>query len=164
MGGLLGKFLTDKQAENQGVWVAYEDAVNDDGTYPEFCIKRISTNNTSYQAKVNPLLRQLDALSRKENANYNEYKKVNEKLAYLYIDEILVDWRNVKHEAVIDQEGNVVVDENGVAICEEIPFSKEKAREILGDPDFIEVLNWLMKQSTDVSNFLVSNRNKDLKF
>ena len=80
MGGLLSKFLTDKQAENQGVWVAYEDAVNDDGTYPEFCIKRISTNNTSYQAKVNPLLRQLDALSRKENANYNEYKKVNEKL------------------------------------------------------------------------------------
>lgn len=41
MGGLLSKFLTDKQAEKIGVWVEYSSVVNDDGTYPAFKIKRI---------------------------------------------------------------------------------------------------------------------------
>ena len=45
MGGLLSKFLTDKQAENQGVWVAYEDAVNDDGTYNQNKVN-INKSNT----------------------------------------------------------------------------------------------------------------------
>lgn len=163
MGGLLSKFLTDKQAEKIGVWVEYTSVVNDDGTYPAFKIKRISTSNVSYQAKINKPLREMDALAKKDNYSATEFLRINKVLAEIFVDEILVDWKNLKGSASVDENGQVIVDGEGVPVCEEVPYSKEYAKEFLCNPDTAELLKWLMEQSSDISNFLEANREKNLK-
>lgn len=169
MGGLLSKYLTDKNAEKTGVWVTYSDLVNDDGTYPRFRIKRISPANISYQAKINPELQKLSALQKKieakpdDQAVLKELSKISKQLALIFVDEILVDWKDLKQSASVDEEGNLITDVDGNPICEELPYSKETAKELLGDTDFAELLRWLMDRSSEISNFLVDNRQKDLK-
>ena len=74
------------------------------------------------------------------------------------------DWKNVKEPAETDPEtGGYICDNDGVPVCKEIPFTKANAEELLCDPDLIEVSQWLMKQSSDVSNFLIGTRETDLK-
>lgn len=168
MGGLLAKYLTDKNAEKSGVWVTYTELMNDDNTYPAFCVKRISTNNVAYQAKVTPELQKLSALQKRIESKPDDTKAISElagiskRLATIFVDEILVNWRDLKQSASVDENGATICDVDGVPVCEEVPYSKDTARELLGDPDFAEVLRWLMDQSSEISNFLVANRQKDL--
>ena len=94
---------------------------------------------------------------------YNTWQiKKSKRLATIFVDEILVGWRDLKQSASVDENGATICDVDGVPVCEEVPYSKDTARELLGDPDFAEVLRWLMDQSSEISNFLVANRQKDL--
>lgn len=169
MGGLLSKYFTDKNAEKAGVWVEYTDLVNDDNTYPTFCVKRISPTNTSYQAKITPELQKLSALQKRletkpdDNKAVEELSKISKRLANIFVDEILVGWKDLKYSAKLDEDGNMILDVDGNPICEELEYSKDTARELLGDADFAELLRWLMDQSAEISNFLADNRRNDLK-
>ena len=166
MGGLLSKYFTDKKA---GVWVEYTDLVNDDNTYPAFCVKRISPTNTSYQAKITPELQKLSSLQKRletkpdDNKAVEELSKISKRLANIFVDEILVGWKDLKYSAKLDEDGNMILDVDGNPICEELEYSKDTARELLGDADFAELLRWLMDQSAEISNFLACNRRNDLK-
>lgn len=165
MAGIFAKYVTDKKAEEDGVWVENEELVNDDDTVTAFKIKRISISNTSYQAKINEPLRRLDALNKNPN-NKNTAKDtvdIQRRLGEIYVDEILVDWRNVKKPAELDENGNFVTGDDGLPYCEEVPFSKSEAKELLCHPDRFELLNWLMQQSSDISKFLITNRDNNLK-
>lgn len=162
MGGLLDKHLTDKNAEKSGVWVRYTEEVNDDGTYPEFKIKRVTLDNVSYQSQVNKLSRRLNDLAKDPDAQSVDLEKVNRDLGVVFVDNILVDWRNVKHGATVDENGEQVRDIDGNVICEELSYSKEQAKQMFSDSNFADVLAWLMKEASEMSNFLIANRNKDL--
>ena len=119
MAGIFAKYVTDKKAEEDGVWVENEELVNDDDTVTAFKIKRISISNTSYQAKINEPLRRLDALNKNPN-NKNTAKDtvdIQRRLGEIYVDEILVDWRNVKKPAELDENGNFVTGDDGKVNC-----------------------------------------------
>lgn len=164
MGGLLSKYKTNKNKEAGGVWVTFDSVVNDDGTKPSFKVKRITVYERAYQAQITPILAQLNKLSKAENPDALEFVEVNKRLFKAYINNFLVDWKNVKEPAETDPEtGGYVCDDQGVPVCKEIPFTKANAEELLCDPDLIEVSQWLMKQSSDVSNFLIGTRETDLK-
>lgn len=164
MGGLLSKYKTNKDKEASGVWVTFDGVVNDDGTRPSFKVKRITVYERAYQAQLTPILAQLNKLGKAEIPNALEFAEVNKKLFKTYINHFLVDWKDVKYPAEINSEtGSYICDENGVPVCKEIPFTKNNAEELLCDPDLIEVAQWLMKQSSDVNNFLISNRETELK-
>ena len=164
MGGLLSKYKTNKDKEASGVWVTFDGVVNDDGTRPSFKVKRITVYERTYQAQLTPILTQLNKLSKAEIPDALEFTETNKKLFKIYINHFLVDWKDVKEPAEINPEtGSYICDDNGVPICKEIPFTKNNAEELLCDPDLIEVAQWLMKQSSDVNNFLISNRETELK-
>lgn len=164
MGGLLSKYKTNKNSEASGVWVTFEDAVNDDGTKPEFKVKRITVYDRAYQAQITPILAQLQRLAKSDTPDAAQFVDANKRLFKAYISHFLVDWRNIKEPAEVDEKtGAYICDENGIPVCKEVPFSKNAAEELLCDPDFIEVAQWLMKQSSDVSNFLIGNREENLK-
>lgn len=164
MGGLLSKYKTNKDKEASGVWVTFDGVVNDDGTKPSFKVKRITVYERAYQAQLTPILAQLNKLGKAEVPDAFEFAEVNKKLFKTYINHFLVDWNNVKYPAEINPEtGDYICDENGIPVCKEIPFTKANAEELLCDPDLIEVAQWLMKQSSDVNNFLISNRETELK-
>ena len=164
MGGLLSKYKTNKDKEASGVWVTFDGVVNDDGTRPSFKVKRITVYERAYQAQLTPILAQLNKLSKAEIPDALEFTETNKKLFKIYINHFLVDWKDVKEPAEINPEtGSYICDDNGVPICKEIPFTKNNAEELLCDPDLIEVAQWLMKQSSDVNNFLIGNRETELK-
>lgn len=164
MGGLLSKYKTNKSKESAGVWVTFDSVVNDDGTKPSFKVKRITVYERAYQSQITPILAQLNKLSKAENPDALEFIEVNKRLFKAYINHFLVDWKDVKEPAEVDPEtGGYVCDDQGVPVCKEIPFTKDNAIELLCDPDLIEVAQWLMKQSSDVSNFLIGSREDELK-
>lgn len=168
MGGLLSSILTDKNAEKTGVWVTYTDVVNDDGTYPEFCIKRVSFANSGYQAKIAKQLKILNAISEKgsdvDEKEFESLTNATQQLGIEYAKNFLVGWRNFKLSAKVDAKGKVIK-ENGVPVCDEYEYSEERAEALLSDsnPNASALLGWLTSQSSDVTNFLVDKRNKDLK-
>ena len=155
MGGLLSKYFTDKNAEKAGVWVEYTDLVNDDNTYPAFCVKRISPTLSALQKRLET--------KPDDNKAVEELSKISKRLANIFVDEILVGWKDLKYSAKLDEDGNMILDVDGNPICEELEYSKDTARELLGDADFAELLRWLMDQSAEISNFLACNRRNDLK-
>lgn len=165
MASFVSSIRADKNLENSGVWVRYTDKPNDDGTVPEFKIKRVSITNTAYQAKINPILKRIENLNASKNDDniISEVVSLNIELIRVYLDEMLVDWRNVKDDVYDPKTGERVYDNDGRLMFEEIPYSKETARELLANADAINDAKWLMEQSGNISNFLTSNRKANLK-
>lgn len=165
MASFVSSIRADKNLENSGVWVSYTDKPNDDGTVPEFKIKRVSITNTAYQAKINPILKRIENLNASKNDDniISEVVSLNIELIRVYLDEMLVDWRNVKDDVYDPKTGERVYDNDGRLMFEEIPYSKEMARELLANADAINDAKWLMEQSGNISNFLTSNRKANLK-
>jgi len=96
---LNNQFKTNKTAEIEGVWVEY--APNNDGTVPAFKIARASKTNKKYQKTLNKKI--------KPYSKALELGTMDEKLAQklyteVFIDSLLIDWRNVKVSDISDDE------------------------------------------------------------
>ena len=137
MGGILSKFRTNKDKEASGVWVTYDEVINDDGTKPMFKVRRITVYERAYQAKITPILSRLDKLGKANDPDPAQFAEENKKL--------------------------FKADDEGIPICKELPFSRDAAIELICNLDAIQLAQWLMKQSSDVNNFLISNRETELK-
>ncbi len=163
MASFVSSIRADKKLESAGVWVKYTDGVNEDGTTPEFKIKRVSITNSAYQAKINPILKRIENLTSSNSADASEIISLHIELIKVYLDTMLVDWRNIKDDVYDPKTGERVYNDDNTLAFEEIPYSKENARELLATADAIPVAKWLMEQSGDLSNFLTCNRQADLK-
>lgn len=163
MASIFSKFKTNKDKESSGVWVTYDDVINDDGTKPEFKVRRITVYERAYQAKITPVLSQLEKLAKSSDPDAMQLVELNKRLFKAYCEHFLVDWRNVKEDAEYDADGTLVCNDEGLPICKEIPFDKDFAIKFITDPDSLVLAQWLMKQSSDVSNFLVGSREGELK-
>lgn len=163
MGGILSKFRTNKDKESGGVWVTYDEVINDDGTKPMFKVRRITVYERAYQAKITPILSRLDKLGKANDPDPAQFAEENKKLFKAYVEHFLVDWKNIKEDAEYDQNGQLICDDEGIPICKELPFSRDAAIELICNLDAIQLAQWLMKQSSDVNNFLISNRETELK-
>lgn len=146
MATLFSKFRTNKNAEKDGIWVTVTDEddieiVNDDGTKPQFRIARISISNRQYLARLQPIAKR----SEKQNTNLDETLS---DMIDVFVDCCITDWKNIK-------------DYNDKNELIEVPFSKEKAKEILKDmPTVYEQLN---KKASDMRNYLEKEREQKAK-
>jgi hypothetical protein len=132
MSKLFKKYSTDKVKETEGAQVKLSDLQNEDGTYPIFYLARMGKSNKNYIKEINYLLdkhRTVDG-----EILVNDEDKSADELLDVFVKTILVNWENVK-----DLEDN------------NIPFSKEKAKELLKEmPDLYDRLN---KEAARIENF-----------
>lgn len=152
--GICAKFKTNQELERNGTWVTCtelngENVVNADGTYAKFKIARTGMSNRQYMSKMQPIAKKLDG---KDAFALIDAK---EQLVNIFVDYCLLDWDNftdVREEKT----------KNGVNYVEEkVPFSKETAKKYLNEMP--ELYQWLSEQSSEISNFLMVNREEDLK-
>lgn len=152
--GICAKFKTNQELERNGTWVTCtelngENVINADGTYAKFKIARTGMSNRQYMSKMQPIAKKLDG---KDAFALIDAK---EQLVNIFVDYCLLDWDNftdVKEEKT----------KNGVNYVEEkVPFSKEVAKKYLNEMP--ELYQWLSEQSSEISNFLMVNREEDLK-
>lgn len=163
MASLIANLLTDEELETNGSWVTYGAIVNDDGTSPEFKLKRVSIENIQYQKRITPLLKQIDEI-KGENPDIQRIYELQKEMMGAFIDEMLVDWRNVKYPAKRNAKGEVVKDKKGNVVCEEMPFTPENVAKLLRNNKNAKDMNdWLVSQATDISNYLAIKREQDLK-
>lgn len=156
MGGIFSKFMTDKKAEQDGVWfkLVYdgEEIVNDDGTVPEFKLSRIGTTNRTYLAKLQPVLKRT-----KKTDSLLDTLDVQPEIVKIFCECCLKDWKNFK-------DTKVTVDEKSGKQTREIidiPFSVDTATKLLNDMP--ELFTWLTSQASEMENFLVKDREENLK-
>jgi hypothetical protein len=106
---IFSQFETDRTAEVEGVWVDYGE--NSDGTIPSFKVSRMSKANKKYTKALDratrPHRRAIELETLKEETAESLFLNV-------FVETVLLDWKNIQ-----DRSGN------------EIPFSKEKALEIM---------------------------------
>lgn len=165
MASFVSTIRADKNLEASGVWVTLSDPNrrNEDGTFPEFKIKRVSITNTAYQAKINPIIKRIDTLNASNSADAGEVLSLHLELIRVYLDNMLVDWRNIKDDVYDPKTGERVYNKDHSLVFEEIPYSKENARELLATAEALDVTKWLMEQSGTLSNFTSAHRQADLK-
>lgn len=110
--------------EQSGVWVEYE------GTEVSFLIARM--NNPRYTEKI----RKATKVGR--GMRFRKAEDVTDKLVLEAVAEtILLDWKGLE-------------DESG----KPIPFSTSAAMEILSDPQYRDVYNFILMFASDRENFL----------
>ena len=125
----LTQFQGDVAREEQGVWVEYAAGV-------EFRIARL--NNPAYQKCLRKLLKADGRrFRRRRPTDENAEKLTNRALA----QHVLVDWRNLE-----DEDGSP------------IPYSVEKALEILSDPQYHDIRDFVVEVATDSDVFAAEER------
>lgn len=135
---LKSKFKTDAQAANEGVWVDYADSPNKDGSIPGFRIARLSQQNTKYTAAMRKTTKGMqitaDGTVILEETDDNEADKV---MLEAFVDTLLTDWRNFQPE----DDGN------------NIPYSRDMAKLIFGNPDWLDLYVDLMAKTKKMAIF-----------
>lgn len=144
---LLSAFKTDKKKEATGFWFEDTGVINDDETTPGFLLARASASNPKFakgaEAIGKKFKRQLetDSLS-------NEVARTLNKA--LFLDTILLDWRNVWLPTDDDSGTEHLV-----------PYSRENADKLFDLlPDLYELLEGEAKK---LSNFRDAEIENDAK-
>lgn len=117
--GIYETFKTDAEAERVGVWKEFP--ANTDGSIPAFRIARMAASNPEYQKR-------LEAAAKKYRVEMTldvfTESQAFEPMLEVFVDTILVDWRNVQ-----DPAGN------------DIEYTKENAKRLMRDlPDLYTLL------------------------
>lgn len=162
MASLFSNYMTDRDIEKNGTWVEFDSMVNDDGTIPTFLIARATSENRQYANRTLALRRKYNSNNRNiEDLSGNELINYSKDTIAVFCDIILLDWRNVKYDAKLDDEGKMISDKNGVPICEEMVYNKQNANQLLFD--IPSLFFWLTTEASNYQNFLAKKREEDLK-
>lgn len=115
---LMKQFRTSKEAESNGKWIHICD--NEDGTVCRFLIVRAGHRNKAYTKLMEKLTRPYRAIIDKLDT------KTDDTITATALSEtVVIGWENVQDETGVD-----------------IPFSKEKAKELLVQlPDLMDTVN-----------------------
>lgn len=129
---VLAAFTTDKATETKGKWVEIGPA--------KFLLARAGGSNTKFQKAIEAVMRPYQRMIAMDQFSEAEAAKLSVKP---FVDTVLLGWENVRP---------VTQDEDGEwQVGEPIPFSKEKAVEILTNlPD---LFRRLLTESTNIGNF-----------
>src|SRR5690606_19221049 len=128
---LLKVIATDLQKEERGVWTTYP------GTDLELLVARIG--NPQWESMSRKLLRQVRKERRKGELSEREAKQL---LAPAVARCILLDWKNLEDEG---PDGNPVP----------IPYSEAKALELLRDPRFKDLYEFVFSFANDGQAYTV---------
>jgi hypothetical protein len=128
---LYSAFKTDKTQERQGRWFDIAGVVNPDGTKPGFKMARMSSGNPAYQAAIEAAAKDMrQAL----DLDLLTEETASPVMRRVFVDTVLVDWRNVYDEA-----GN------------SLPYSKEAAEKLFEElPDLYLTL---AEEARKLANF-----------
>lgn len=128
---LYSAFKTDKTQERQGRWFDIAAVINSDYTKPGFKMARMGQANPEFQAAIEE---QSKELKQALDLDLLTDAIASPVLRRVFIDTVLLDWRNVYGEA-----GEV------------IPFSKEAATKLFEElPDLFLLL---AEEARKLSNF-----------
>lgn len=100
MSGLYSTFKANTDLERQGRWFDLSSVKNKDGTVPGFKMARMHKNNPEYLAAVERVAKDL---RQAVDLDIMTEEIASPIMRGVFIDTILVDWRNVQ-----DDEGNVI--------------------------------------------------------
>src|SRR5574343_104549 len=134
---LKSKFKTNTKLANEGVLFRMSDCPNEDKTIPEFVIKRMSAQNEEF---IENSRKSNDALLAKyglKSISQLSRQQLKEQNLDLFIDFILVSWNNFEP--------------NGDGV--KLPYSKQAARDIFSDSDWIDLFETLQSAAVDSKNF-----------
>lgn len=128
-------FKTNAAVATEGVWFDYTE--NADGTTPGFKLARAGRQNKKYSIALRKMAEK--QAGRAGVANFDTLSSVeSDKLALeLIVDHVLLDWRNIQPE------------DDGVVL----PFSRENALALLGNPDWADLLSDLEEKALNADNF-----------
>lgn len=128
---LYGTFKTNTEQEREGKWFDLQGVINPDGSTPGFRMARMSRSNPTYQAAMEK--------HGKDLRQALEMDVLTEDMAGpimrgVFIDTILLDWRNVYDEAGV-----------------KLPYSKAEAASLMEDlPDLYMLL---VSEAQKLGNF-----------
>jgi len=122
----LSNLAVDSTASEEGVWAEYEAGI-------EFKIARLG--NPRYQQELARLIGRLSKRGQRDWAGERLEKAQRPAVAR----HIIRDWRNVD-----DDDGNT------------IPYSPEKALEIISDPQYQPIYDWIMQVAQDEEEYRLS--------
>ena len=118
-------FGTDTDLETKGVWCEFP--TNEDGTVPGFLLARMSSTNPKYQKAIEQI-----AKKHKQEIELDILSEATAKPVMLavFLDHILLDWRNVQTEA-----------------GKNLPFNRANAEKLMKElPDLYTVLQDFAKR------------------
>lgn len=141
MTGLVKNYGTNKDAENNGTPIPFEDAENDDGTIPTFIVARASKTNTAYTKALDlatrPYRRQIELKTFKND-------DADRIMLDVFLSTVLKGWDNVQ-----DAQGN------------SIGYSPEAARKLMTEyPDIYARLN---EESGNRVNYTAAIKEEEAK-
>lgn len=140
--GLLNRYRSDESARREGVWLPFGD--------PQDPIEfKLAAFDHGFAETIQKLPHEDRKLAR---ANRLPNARLLDLLQDALASEIILDWRNLQ-ELKTDGEGRAVLGEDGKPETVDVPYSVAKAREILLDPAYDELHEWILAQAKDRENF-----------
>ena len=147
MASLASKFKTDSTIANEGVWFKLAQYPNEDGTIPAFKMARIGAQNKAYAKAVKRAGEKFVDADGEFDKDALTDEQQDELDLDVFVSTILLGWDNFQPN------------EDGKAV----PYSAEKAREIFGNYDWIDLLRFLTKKAKEVTAWKARERKADVK-
>lgn len=132
---LKNKFKTDAAAAVEGVWFEYSP--NADGTIPAFKLARVGKQNKKYVLLMRAIGEKYAGANGLADFSSLSYEASEQVALELFIDSILVDWRNIQPE------------DDGKALA----FTRENAMALLGSPDWADLYADLEEKAGRAASF-----------
>lgn len=134
---LASRFKADTTLANEGVWFNFPESPNLDKSVPGFLLGRNSGQNRRFSRAVAEVTARYLAeydVAKVEDMDDEVYDEFD---VDLFLEGVLLDWRNFQPA------------DDGV----NVEFSKEAAKETLGNPDWADLYNLLRTKSLMTSNY-----------
>jgi hypothetical protein len=132
---LRDKFKTDNDAAREGVW--FEFPANSDGTVPAIKLARMSRHNKRYTLAMRRMSSKYETESGVADFSSLSEDQAEALLLDVFIDTVLIDWRNIQPE----DDGEVLA------------YSKEAAKQLLGDPSWLDLYTDLNEKARRAASF-----------
>lgn len=129
------KFKTSSRLVEEGVW--FDVTTNEDGTLCRVRLRRSGRSNRKWVASFRDNTADVDM----DNLSVEEDEAITAKV---FVEACVVDWEHLQ----LEDDGK------------EIPFSPEKALEILSDPDWIELLKDWQSKANGMAGFQEAKKAK----
>lgn len=144
---LFSEYSTNKAKEDDGTWVPIP--LNPEGVNPEFRLRRLSKRNKAFSKRLDAKMKP----HRKKLEHGVLSNEVAEGIMIdVFVDTILIDWRNV-----FGMTG--VMGEDGVVI----PFTRENAIELLTKvPELYDILDDLARDASTFKDYIEEQEAKNL--
>lgn len=149
---LRSKLRVDNEKANKGVKFTLDQFPNEDGTVPYFILASMSKHNIAYQQALRELGKDLLDNGKLKADNTLDFKKASiEEVSNLhdtaFVTNIVLGWGNLEPETA------------GV----KVKYSKDKAVDILLNPDWSDLLELIQDYATSMDNYRIAELEKSAK-